>query len=192
MSITVVTPPDYSAFVTHFLDVAKRYTRLTVTSQDEVFTRAFVSAYRQAERMTRRAIAKQTLKYSICDFEDLIVLPRPPLIQVLDVSYYNEDLVNTSVSSSLYHVNTRRTPGLLVAAEGTNWPTPSSYYPDPVTITYEAGYENLDDIPQDLIQAIFMLTTYFYDNRGDVSGMAKTPLPLASNNIFTQYRINIF
>lgn len=191
MPLSVVTPPDFDLFVAHFMASAKSYTRLTVSSQDETFLRCLITAYRQAERLTRKALCSQTLKLSLNNFCNEIILPRPPLVSVSAFAYLNTSGVSTSVSSSLYHVDTTRTPGRVIAAENTSWPTPSSSYPNPVQITYVAGYADLKDIPEDLIHAIFMLATYFYDNRGDVSMVTKNRLPLASSDIFRQHRINL-
>lgn len=190
MSLTVITPPDIDAFIAHFLQSAKSYTRLTVSSQDETFTRCLRTAYRQAERLTRRALSEQTLKLHLPYFCNEISLPRPPLLEVTDFEYIDVAGSLMSVDSSVYLVDDAKSPGRIVLAENQSWPTPSQR-PNAVTITYRAGYENLDNIPEDLIHGIFMLATYFYDNRGDVSTVSKSPLPFASSNIFRQHRVNI-
>lgn len=191
MPLSIVQKPNIGEFVAHFLTSAKSYTRLTVTSQDETFLRCMGAAYYQAERLTRKALALQTLRLSLDNFTDPIILRKPPLIAVTDFSYLDDAGDPVSVDSALYHVDDVRTPGCIVLASGASWPTPSSSHPNAVYVEYTAGYENLDDIPEDLIHGIFMLATYLYDNRGDVNTVEKVPLPFNSRNIFRQHRINL-
>ena len=125
MSLKVITPPDIDTFVAHFLLSAKAYTRLTVTSQDETFTRCLKTAYRQAERLTRRALAEQTLQLNLSCFSYEISLPRPPLIEVTAFQYVDLAGTTTSVDSDVYLVDSAKTPGRIVIAENQSWPTPS-------------------------------------------------------------------
>lgn len=190
MGLSVVTPPDLTAFVTSYLTEFKSYARITVTSQDTIAQRALKAAYRRAEKITRRALSPQTLSLSIDSFSDKIELYRAPLTSVTWVKYLDENNSLQTVAPETYEANLTAAPGYVKLAYGQAWP--SVYRSDQaVQIRYVAGYVD-GGIPDDLLTAIFMFGTFIYDNRGDVSPVEKHPYYVNSHRIFNTHKVRFF
>lgn len=191
-TVKVTVPPNLDAFIAKFFDAGKTYARISVSSQDQTMLQAMKAAYRQAERLTRRAIAPQTIRCSFPGFCNEIILPRPPYISLTSFQYKDHSTeALTTVSSSLYSVDTEGLCAKIIRKDQASWPV-LQIAPSPVQVTYQAGYADLGQIPEDLLQAIYGLAMYYYDNRGDVSTLPKNALPKTSDSVFRQYRIYVF
>jgi hypothetical protein len=98
-------------------------------------------------------------------------LPRPPLISVSSVKYYDDDEVQQTLSTSLYLVDTPwRAPGTVELAEDQDWPTDLSSRRMPVTIRFICGYGLSTDTPAGSVppvvkQAIRLVIGWMYKNR---------------------------
>jgi len=191
-SVKVITPPDITSIVTSgYLD-AKAYARISVSSQDETFITCLRAAYNQAERLTRRAILTQTIRCSFQRFCERMKLPRPPLISVTSFQFreWNTGTL-TTVNSGLYGIDTESGIAAIYRKDQQVWPTIQAEA-NPVQVTYQAGYGSFEDIPDDLLQAIYSAALYYYDNRGDASTIEKKLLPKSSDTVFNQYKVRIF
>lgn len=129
-------------------------------SNDAAVTRMITAAQRTFDGpkgWLHRAIGKQTIAMSLDGWShcrDYIRLPYPPLLEVVSVKYFDAEdteqtLVDTSyvkTSLGIWFKPPFTQPGL-------------SAMPDPVTITYEAGYEP-DDVPPEAKEAVILMVQH--------------------------------
>ena len=112
-----------------------------------------------------------------------IVLPKPNLIAVNSVKYYNNDDTASTFASSNYYVDVSSEQGRVVLKNGVSWPTASELRnANAYEIEYKAGYgsSNSDtaaSTPKLLIHAIKVLALHLYENREIATSMSVNMIP---------------
>ena len=192
---------------------AKTHLRLE-GSDDDTYLNALISTAQFAvEKYTGRAITNQTLKLGLdgLPYADdnkyypegfftapdinrslgYIVLPRPPLVSVTHLKYYDEDNTATTFATSNYHVDTQTEPGRLVLKRGKTFPSASDLRTaNAYEITYVAGYgSSRDDVPTPIKQAIKLLVAHLYENRELVSQNSVNTIPYTVGQLLQPYRV---
>ena len=104
-----------------------------------------------------------------------VTLPRYPLIDVTDVTVYDEGDVNTVIAvSTVFVIDTQQKPGRLGLRSGQLWPIATRDM-NAIEITYEAGFgADASEVPALLRGAVLDLAGYYYSHRGecDLAGAA--------------------
>lgn len=138
------------------LDEAKRHLRLYSSDLDAEVTAQLRAVRDYCERFaarTLRASTTRTLKLAGwwgCELR----LPYPPILTVSSVTYYDTANASQTLASSNYYVEISTDHGGSI-----DWKfdatIPSLYTrDDAVTITYTAGYADLDSVPPVAVQAM--------------------------------------
>ena len=176
-TIKVVTPPTEEPVT---LEDAQDHLG---ASGDTLLIEAQIVAARQAaEAFTRRAFTTHTLELVLdafprgrrgrapwwldtaFSFANAVELPRPPLVSVDSIVTLDYDGNQSTISDSLYFVNTRSEPGSIVPRQLQSWPT--NVLPEAgVVITFTAGYGAPADVPQAIKQAILLEVAAMYNHR---------------------------
>lgn len=127
--------------------------------------RMAISAARiRAEQITRRAFVRQELRAVYPSFTSCALeLRRPPLIELVQVRYYDEDNALQTLAASVYVLEESLLVPRLVLADGQSWPTTYARA-DAVQIDYFAGYPTtgspitsyVDNIPAAIKRAILI------------------------------------
>ena len=192
---------------------AKTHLRLE-GSDDDTYLNALISTAQFAvEKYTGRAITNQTLKLGLdgLPYADdnkyypegfftapdinrslgYIVLPRPPLVSVTHLKYYDEDNTATTFATSNYHVDTQTEPGRLVLKRGKTFPSASDLRTaNAYEITYVAGYgSSRDDVPTPIKQAIKLLVAHLYENREAGTKDSTNAIPYTIMGMLDPYKI---
>lgn len=167
---------------------------------DEIDDRGLVESLIQAARIraevfTNRAFITQTWTLKADDFGDLITfddiieIPKPPLISVV-VQFIDVNEVLQTFSSAKYVVDIDSELGRIKPIASETWPNTFDTL-NAVTITFVAGYgAAASDVPSDLIHAIRFLIGHWYENREEVLiGKNSTKLPEAAEMLLWQKRI---
>lgn len=173
MSLKLVTGPTTEPIT---LDDAKKQLEIALgdTTHDEHVSRLITSARRDVERITRRALITQTWRRKLNAFyEPVILLPRPPLISVSSVTYFDSDGVSQSLSSSLYQVDTESAPGSIRPGPNEVWPVTQVSKVGAITITFVAGFGDRTSVPEEYKELIRGLVAFRFWSRGDLD--AKIP-----------------
>jgi uncharacterized phiE125 gp8 family phage protein len=145
------------------------------TSHDTHITRLIKSAVADVERHTRRALVTQVWRMALSGFPDYrrglgrIILPRPPLQNVEAIEYI-DDFGNLQVlADTVYQVTIDASPGYISPAFGESWPTTRPETLEAVSVTYTAGYGDLDTkVPEQFRNVVYELIAFRFMNRGDV------------------------
>jgi uncharacterized phiE125 gp8 family phage protein len=144
------------------------------------------SARKTAEDFQRRAYVYQEWELSFDKFPTMpILLPRPPLIWVKSIKYYDylnaattiyetfDDPVTTTEepgtlpsTNSLFYIDTDSEPGRVGLAYGCQWPSVTLRDMNAVKIRYIAGCgDSADDVPDLVKDAIMLFCTHKNENR---------------------------
>lgn len=221
MNIIVVTPPPVEPVTIEEAFLHLRLDQPAGASADYAAVRSQIQASReQCEQYTRRAFVQQTLRATFSPMGDRsarrgwdwymaggggswgpVELPRPPLIEVVAVRYFDDANAQQVIAPSSYNVSPDLVPRLTFA-EG--FQGPSTYIrDDAVQIDYRAGYapkpaganpaaEPIDyraNVPESIKQAILLGVQMLYDK---LTPAEREALERARDSLLSSYRIHKF
>ena len=174
----------------------RAHLRLSGYDEDSVVAAAISAAVNLIEEETRRALITQTWRASIsCEWaeNDRIWLPRPRLIAITSVEYWNSvdawvehDVANYRVASDsepagLWLTDTPADLGTSDFEDSSLW-----------RVTYTAGYgPTPNEVPDALRAAIKLLAAHLFENReamviGNTVAMA---LPIGIDRLIAPFRV---
>ena len=221
MNITVITDAPFEPVT---LQEVYKHLRLDVEGspaehEDDDLLRIYITAAREdVEDSTRRTLVKTVLRASAGGFGRQgnppqntqaftshtrenrplrLYIPRPPLIRVLAVEYYDSSNTLQVLDPSAYYITDDQVPELRLPDTST---PPATYArADAVRITYEAGYAPVGSppetqadyaasVPKDLKHAILLGVQLRYD---DLQPADRTSLQLAMGAILQRKRIQL-
>jgi len=155
------------------LTVAEAKAHLRVDhSVDDTYIESLIKAARVAcENHQNRAYITQTRKLYLDDFPcncRYIELPYAPLQSVTSITYYDVDGNSQTWSSSLYQVDTKAEPGVVMPVYGEDFPEAREEKLNAVTITYVCGYGGTSaSVPETIRHAMRLMIGDFYNQRED-------------------------
>jgi hypothetical protein len=177
-SLKLITPPSTEPVS---LDYVKLHAHIDHNIQDDILNLWIKSARQLAERYQRRAYIGQVWEIGFDDFPGLpLMLPRPPLIGVMSIKYYDylnaittlyeiiDNPITTTeeegvdnIGNSDFIVDTSSEPGRIEHAYLKQWPSPVLRPIDAVKIRYAAGYGlSEEDVPEFVKDAILVYCTF--------------------------------
>lgn len=187
--LTVTSPSVENAVAT---DAAIDHLRLPEGHPDTALVDALVAAATEwAEGHCERVFVRRDFLYTAAAFPcgDTIVLPKPPLIAVDSVESYIGGTL-TELDAENYHVITDRIAGMVVLANGRQWPSADTR-PDAVQVAFSSGYgDTADAVPAAIKQAILLLVGHLYENRETtISGTIITSVPFGVEALLAPFRV---
>lgn len=142
------------------------------------------------ERLSGRQLLTATYKAYFDAWHTRLFLPMPPLQTVASVKYYDNNNVLQTLSSTLYHVQTVSTPGILYFTPGMVYPNLTYDLCPKVVVEYTAGYGSASQVPHTIKQAIMLLTMHYDAERSAYkdSQFEMRQVPMGLGDIINQYR----
>ena len=134
------------------------------------FRQGLITAAREyCEAYQRRSYITQTLEMALDKFPTGVInIPRGNLQEIVSVKYTDSDGVDHVLSEGVDYVySTYGATGRILPV--TSWPSGNLYPLDAVKIQFTCGYGFSYDVPFKVKQAMFMLISYWYDNRSAVT-----------------------
>lgn len=171
------------------LTEAKLHLRVTSTDEDTLITSLISAARQWIEEQTYRQLVTATWDLVLDDFpsgRDPIRIPRAPLRTVTSISYKDGNGETQTVSTAVYAVSATRQPGEIRLKYGQVWPTAQDT-PDAVTVRFNAGYGDADDVPDLLKAAVKLLVGQWYEYREPVLTASVNEVPLTVQRIVQTY-----
>jgi uncharacterized phiE125 gp8 family phage protein len=169
-----VEPADVPVSLTY---ISQQVLRVANGSVDDDHVLALIkAATEEAEDYTQRALMPQTWELVSSGFPESnrgIVLPRPPLIDIVSFAYYDSagDLQSLAVSPAAYRLvaSGKVTKAELWPLENESWPATQTR-PDAVTVTFEAGYPEVpgfpgNSVPHNILAGIGLMVGELYKQR---------------------------
>lgn len=143
-----------------------------ITSEDPLIEDILIPAARQAvEENCKITLCESTWRYTLREFPEAdgaIELPRGPLIEVVRVSYLNNEGVSTAYET--YQVEPDIMPPRILPAHLACWPF-ARCGSGSVVIEYRAGYPGLgspagaEGVPAAIKQTMLALIGFWFENR---------------------------
>lgn len=189
MGLTRTTDPQNLALP---LEEAKEQSRIEVDAEDDLIKAYIRAATKWAEKFTGRSFITQTWTLTLDDFpDDEFRLKKPPLQQVNKIEHTNTSGTTGTVSASKYIVDTDSFLPRVALKDGEDWPDVDLQEINGVVIEYVTGYgDDAADVPDDIKQALKMLTAHFYENREDtVVGTVVSDVPMGVETLLYSDRV---
>jgi uncharacterized phiE125 gp8 family phage protein len=124
------------------------------------------SARIAAENYTRRAFITQTWVQSldIQQIQDKITIPRPPLQQIDNITFYNTKDAAVLQDPTQYNVDLTSDPSTIFLKIGYAWAMGIALRNyNSMEITFDAGYGDLaSDVPQEIRDCIIEAAAYYF------------------------------
>lgn len=175
------------------LDEAKAHLRVVTSHEDADISRMIVAAREAAEQYTRRAFVAQVWEAGYEQFPDCGVfeLAKPPLIDVVSVSYTDDDDAEQTLSENTYTVDDYSEPARILRKRDTTWPTLTEYGIR-VRVRFMAGYpqgsgspsDDAENVPEAIRSAILLHVAEMFENRDTAAAM-----PAACESLLHPYRV---
>lgn len=150
----------------------KLYARVAHAVEDTLVTSWIKAARKLAEDYQHRAYIEQTWRLTYDSYPGrCILVPRPPLMSVESVKYYDVDNVEATVSSADYFVDNTSEIGRIVLNDGAEWPSTTLRPINGVIIEFKAGYGvDATFVPDSVKNALYIYCTHMYENRESENG----------------------
>ena len=121
-----------------------------------------------------------------------IFLPRFPIQSVTSVKLYDWDDSATTVTASVYYVDTAQEPGRIVLERGQVWPAVSLRQANGVEVIFVSGYgDDPEDVPEPLRQGIRDMAAFMYEHRGQCDAQ-QSMYRSGATTLWDMYRIGRF
>ena len=142
------------------LQVVKNHLRVLHDDHDVLINDLIAAGCEEFDQTTGRAFASQTCEFRAdCfpDGTDPLWLPRPPVVSVESVEYYDSAGTLTELDVADYLVDTHTSPARIVPTE--SWPI-SADRPGAVIVSYTAG--NPASAPKRITNALLLWVDLHY------------------------------
>lgn len=172
------------------LSEVKTFIKLDGTSED-AYIEDMITAVRLAmEGQLGRSLITQTLVLRLDTWpEEVLVLPRPPLVSVVEVRTLDEDGTETAYSSDNYYTIVGERAQLVIK-QGASIPTNTDRYQGGFEVEYTAGYgTSSSDVPQTIRQAILQWIASVYETK--VPDLSNPPANVIATLGLVDKRIHI-
>lgn len=176
MSLRLITPP--SALPVSVAD-AKLHWRVEHDADDTLIALLLKASAATAEQELNRALMAQTWELIIDAFpEGEIRVPKPRLLEVLQVQYVDGAGVAQTLSADAWTLDPDLAPGYVLPALGASWPATRAQA-NAVRVQFRSGYGTEPAaVPEAVRVWILMHAGTAYRNReGVVSGAAVAEIP---------------
>lgn len=151
------------------VDEVKLHARVDIDDDDTLIENYIKSARLYVEHYIHSALLTQTWKITFdgCDIafnKRVIPLPLKPILSITSYTSYDSENTATVFSSSNYRLSGNR----VALNDSSDWPSNFRIL-DAIEIIFVAGYgATATSVPEDIKQAIRLLTAHYYDTREGV------------------------
>lgn len=184
------------------------YMRLgALDSAEESYLSCLIKAAREyCEDFQNRAYITQTWEMSLNCFpsehidalteyhhSNIIEIPKGNLQTVNSVKYTNSNgVVTTLIENTDYIITNRGIIGRISPPYGKTWPTAALYPLDPIVIEFTCGYGvSGANVPQRVVQAMYMLVSYWWDNRAAADMSVSREIDFSVHSLLCADKIEI-
>jgi uncharacterized phiE125 gp8 family phage protein len=171
----------------------KAWGRIDGTAEDDVINALIKAARKRVEADTSRALVNQTFTLTLdrVPASQVLTLPVGPVSSVTSIKSFGVDDTESTISASVYRLDTSSVPARIVLKDGQTWPS-SLRKQNALQVAFVAGYgaaaANITDTP--LLMAMRLLIEHWYANRGAVViGNVQTEIALGYQFLISPYRI---
>lgn len=167
------------------VDELKAHSYITNPGEDDYLRTLIAASIAQVEADTNRTLVDTTWRLTSAYFPVAIPLRRPPVAEVLSITYTDPDGQTQTLDASAYTVVHNTVGATVHRAPGTQWPQVQRDNPAAVVVEYRAGYVLSDGaggtngtLPVSAKHAALLWAAHLYEYRESIiTGGAPHQLP---------------
>lgn len=145
---------------------AKAQLRITNSSNDALIQGLIAAATRHCETLVQRVFAQRSFEWILPCWRQELCIPIAPVAasDVTSVKYVDwVSQAQQTLDKSAYVVQTRSGDSVAIIPKfGTVWPLSFSFAAEPIVVAFDAGYENISDVPPNVKAAILLQLRHLY------------------------------
>ena len=188
-SLKVVTPSTVPLFTT---SEAKDFLKVDTTADDTLIDNLVAAATESCQIYTNQYFLKTAVEQYSDTWAGIYTLYKSPVSVITHIKYYDSDDTEQTLASSNYILDDVSKPARIGLAVDATLPDLADRI-NAVHVNYSVGYGiTSDTVPQGIQQAVLLTLGNWYENRQTViTGRTATELPLSSQYLLDQYKIQV-
>jgi len=188
-SLKVDTAPTTPLFTTA---EAKDFLKVDTTADDTLIDNLVFAATESCQIYTNQYFIKHTVSQYSDNWDGIYTLYKSPVSAITHIKYYDTDDTEQTLDPSNYILDDVSKPARIGLAVDGTLPSLSDRI-NAVHVKYTCGYGTAStDVPDGIKQAVLLTIGNWYENRQSViSGRTATELPLSSQYLLDQYKIQV-
>ena len=167
----------------------KTFARIDTDAENNLLTTMIGAVTEITEKFLGRALLEQTMILSFDQWPDngIIELPRPPLVELIEVRSLDQDGATTEYASTNYMIRADVVPPEIILRDSCNSTDNVDRYTGGWEIEYKAGYGEASDVPNGIKAGIMAWVASYYDSR-----VLEDLPPAGAIRILEHYKIHRF
>jgi uncharacterized phiE125 gp8 family phage protein len=162
------------------LTLAKAQCRVTDTTEDALIEQYITSSRAWLERYTGLSFEEAEFTDTFTALDDYLQLSRGPFLALTTIAYTDADGTEQDLAASASNGRVYK------PADG--WPAILGN--STISVTYTAGFDAYNPLPEELVQAQLLLISHWFDNRGAVVvGQTSKELEYAVEALASPFRL---
>ena len=159
---------------------AKAQLRVTSTSSDALINGLIAAATAHCETLVQRAFVPRTFEWVLPCWRAELCIPIAPVVAagITSIKYVEwASQSQQTLDKTAYVVQTRGDSVAIIPKFGTFWPLVFTHAAEPIVIQFDAGYDDIGDLPGNVKAAILLQLRHLYS-------LGETNLALSSETVF--------
>ena len=171
---------------------AKEFLKVDVSTDDTLIDNLVAAATESCQIYTNQYFIDTVVTQYSDNWNELYTLYKSPVDSITHVKYYDSDDTQQTLASSNYILDDVSKPARIGLAVDATLPNLSDRI-NAVEVKYTVGYGTAStDVPEGIRTAIILTVGNWYENRQSViTGRTATELPLSSQYLLDQYKIQV-
>lgn len=171
---------------------AKDFLKVDTTADDTLIDNLIKAATQSCEIYTNRYFLDTLVTQHADKWSDINTLYKSPVSSITHIKYYDSNDSLQTLAASNYILDNASKPARIGLAVDGELPTLADRI-NAVEVKYTVGYGTAStDVPDGIKQAVLLTIGNWYENRQTViTGRTATELPLSSQYLLNQYKIQV-
>ena len=171
---------------------AKDFLKVDTTADDTLIDNLIKAATQSCEEYTNQYFLDTLVTQYSDNWLEVYRLYKSPVSTLTHIKYYDSTDTLQTLTASNYILDNVSKPARIGLAVDGELPTLADRI-NAVEVKYTVGYgENSTDVPDGIKQAVLLTIGNWYENRQTViTGRTATELPLSSQYLLNQYKIQV-
>ena len=171
---------------------AKDFLKVDTTADDTLIDNLIKAATQSCEIYTNRYFLDTLVTQYADKWADIENLYKSPVSSITHIKYYDSDDSLQTLAGTVYLLDEVSQPARIGLKPNQSYPNIANRI-NAVAVQYTVGYGTAStDVPEGIRQAVLMTIANWYENRQTViTGRTATELPLSSQYLLNQYKIQV-
>ena len=171
---------------------AKDFLKVDTNADDTLIDNLIKAATQSCEIYTNRYFLDTLVTQYADKWVDIENLYKSPVSAITHIKYYDSDDSLQTLAGTVYLLDEVSQPARIGLKPNQSYPNIANRI-NAVAVQYTVGYGTAStDVPEGIRQAVLMTIANWYENRQTViTGRTATELPLSSQYLLNQYKIQV-